>query len=73
VPVRGSVTPGAPGGVVAPGLNPRVPVLGAGALGDPPGDPPVVCASAEPRVATTTAMIAISDFMFVHSGIGHGA
>ena len=29
VPVRGSVVPGAPGGVTAPGLNPRVPALGA--------------------------------------------
>ena len=27
MPVRGSVVPGAPGGVTAPGLNPRVPAL----------------------------------------------
>ena len=75
MPVRGSVMPGAPGGVTAPGLNPRVPALGAapGALVDPLGEPPVVCAAAEVMLArktsTTGAILAFITF----SGVGSQA
>ena len=62
---------GAPGGVTAPGLNPRVPALGApalaapGVLVGPLGEPPVVCAVAEVRVPKRTSTTGVI-LAFIH-------